>query len=114
MVATVITLIVISVILLIISFFMTDKFDQLESQLEQLSISSMQDTYQIKKQIKVLEEELLTDGLAATNEEPNIDQKPPLIQQVYELHKQGYSTIEISQKTKLDNYNVQAIINNSK
>ncbi|MEW9677929.1 hypothetical protein ABRT01_17545 [Lentibacillus sp. L22] len=56
-----ITLIAVAVVLFILTFFMNDKFADLESQVEQLSISSMQDTYQLKKKIKVLEEELLTD-----------------------------------------------------
>lgn len=113
MVATLITLIVVATILLVLSFFMTDKLEQLEGQYEQLSISMMQDTYQIKKQIKVLEEELLTDGFNDSTLHVD-DEKPLLIQQVYDLHQQGYSTTEISQQTNLDNYDVQAIINNSK
>jgi hypothetical protein len=38
---------------------MNDRLDELESQVEQNSITTMQDTYQMKKKIKVLEEELL-------------------------------------------------------
>lgn len=60
---TLITLIVVGAVLFIISFFMNDKFDEMESQLEQLSISTMQDTYQMKKKIKILEEELLSDDI---------------------------------------------------
>lgn len=92
---------------------MTDKIDQLESQYEQLSISTMQDTYQMKKQIKVLEEELLIDHSTRSNVTSG-DQKPLLIQQVYDLYQQGYSITEIAQKTRLDTHDVQAIINNSK
>ncbi|HLR08023.1 MAG TPA: hypothetical protein VK136_02025 [Bacillota bacterium] len=56
------TIIGIAIVLFILSFFMNDKFEELENQLEQLSISTMQDTYQMKKKINVLEEELLTDS----------------------------------------------------
>jgi hypothetical protein len=61
MIYILVTLIVTGIVLVIISFFMNDKFDEMESQLEQLSISTMQDTYQMKKKIKILEEELLSD-----------------------------------------------------
>ncbi|MFB4166477.1 hypothetical protein [Virgibacillus sp. JSM 102003] len=62
-----ITIIVIAVVLLVLSFFMNDKFDELESELEQFSISTMQDNYQMKKKIKILEEELLTDDFSKDN-----------------------------------------------
>ncbi len=41
---------------------MKDKIEDLENQVEQLSLSTMQDTYQLKKKIKVLEEEILSDS----------------------------------------------------
>ncbi|WP_347834093.1 hypothetical protein [Gracilibacillus sp. JCM 18860] len=41
-----ISLIIIGVILWVLSFFMHDRFKQIEDQLEQFSISSLQETYQ--------------------------------------------------------------------
>ncbi|SFD54327.1 hypothetical protein SAMN05216238_102140 [Lentibacillus persicus] len=64
MIYAIISIIVIAVVLLILSFFMNDKFDDLESEVEQLSISTMQENYQMKKKIKILEEELLTDDFS--------------------------------------------------
>ncbi|HLR62399.1 MAG TPA: hypothetical protein VK097_08145 [Lentibacillus sp.] len=61
MLYAVVTVIVLGVVLLILSFFMNDKFDDLESELEQLSISTMQENYQMKKKIKTLEDEVLTN-----------------------------------------------------
>ncbi|WP_373892821.1 hypothetical protein ACUL41_08940 [Virgibacillus natechei] len=58
-----IAIIIVAVVLFILSFFMNDKFKDLESQVEQLSISTMQDTYQMKKKIKILEEELLPEDI---------------------------------------------------
>lgn len=63
MLYAIIAVLITAVILFILSYFMNDRFEQLENQVEQLSISTMQDTYQIKKKIKVLEEELLTDDM---------------------------------------------------
>ncbi|AUJ26261.1 MULTISPECIES: hypothetical protein [Virgibacillus] len=61
MIYAIITIIAVGIVLLAISFFMNDRIEQVESQLEQFSITTMQDTYQMKKKIKILEEELLTE-----------------------------------------------------
>ncbi|MFU0791464.1 hypothetical protein JNUCC74_10320 [Cerasibacillus sp. JNUCC 74] len=61
MLYAIISIIVVGIVLLAVSFFMSDRIEQVESQLEQFSITTMQDTYQIKKKIKILEEELLTE-----------------------------------------------------
>lgn len=114
MTASIITIIVIALALIIISFFMTDKIDELESQYEQLSISTLQDTYQMKKQIKILEEELLLDSFPKENKQPKEERQPLLIKEVYELYQEGYSVEDISNQTTLDQHAVKAIINNSK
>ncbi|MFD2630836.1 hypothetical protein [Oceanobacillus kapialis] len=62
MLFAVIAILVVAIVLFILSFFMNDRIEDLESQLEQFSISTMQDTYQMKKKIKILEEELLTEN----------------------------------------------------
>lgn len=67
MIYAIVTIIIIALILLVLSFFMNDKFDEIESQLEQFSISTMQDNYQMKKKIKILEEELLTDDFSSNS-----------------------------------------------
>lgn len=63
MLYTALSIVGIAVVLFILSFFLHDKFADLESQFEQFSISTMQDTYQMKKKIKILEEELLTENI---------------------------------------------------
>ncbi|MBP1971771.1 hypothetical protein J2Z83_003926 [Virgibacillus natechei] len=63
MIYAAIAIIVVAIVLFGLSFFMNDKFEELESQVEQLSISTMQDTYQMKKKIKILEEELLPEDI---------------------------------------------------
>jgi uncharacterized protein YoxC len=59
----IISIIIVAVVLFVISYFMNDKFEELEKQLEQLSITTMQDTYQMKKKIKILEEELMPENI---------------------------------------------------
>jgi len=110
-----ITLISVSIVLIILSFFMNDKLTELEGQLEQFSISTMQDTYQMKKKIKILEEELLTDNISDTigTSLENDTNQPTLIQKVYTLHEQGYSIADIEQLTNLSSKEIQTIIKNS-
>jgi hypothetical protein len=63
MLYAIIAIIGVAAVLFVLSFFMNDRMEELESQLEQFSITTMQDTYQMKKKIKILEEELLTEEL---------------------------------------------------
>ncbi|MDM5313345.1 hypothetical protein [Peribacillus frigoritolerans] len=46
-----------AIVLLIISFFGKDKVAKLEEDLEQMTLTYMQDIYQLKKKVKILEEE---------------------------------------------------------
>lgn len=105
---TIITLLVISIVLFIISFFTNDKFKQLEDQLEQASLSNLQETYQMKKKIKILEEELLSDDMDAFD-----IQKPkqtPLMRTVQQMHLAGKSTAEIARSTNLSEYDIHSLI----
>lgn len=113
------TVIIIAVILFVTSFFFNDKLQSVEEQLEQFSIATMQDTYQLKNKIKVLEEELLTnEAIASTvtnNDSPKkFENNPLLVQKVQHLHEQGYSLDDISKETELNNDDVQAILNYQK
>lgn len=109
------TIIVIAIILLIASFYMNDKYNDIESEMEQLSIQTMQDTYQIKKKLEILEEELLTNHTVTATVEPipsSFKNKPLLLQKVYHLQQQGYSVEDIAQQTDLTAHDVQIILNN--
>lgn len=116
----IVSLIGIAIVLFIISFFADDKITKLEEQFEQFSITTMQDTYQLKKRIKILEEEILSSNVSQNpNQEQNmrnvpdsVKHKPLLIQKVYHLHQQGYSNVDISQQTSLSADDIQTIINN--
>jgi uncharacterized protein YigA (DUF484 family) len=54
-----IVLISLSILLFVLSFFKKDRVTELEKQMEALTIQMMQENYQLKKRLKVLEEELL-------------------------------------------------------
>ncbi|MEC5422247.1 hypothetical protein QGM71_01935 [Virgibacillus sp. C22-A2] len=63
MIYAIIFIVITGAVLFVLSFFMNDRLEDLENQLEQFSITTMQDTYQMKKKIKILEEELLTEDI---------------------------------------------------
>ncbi|MFD1412778.1 hypothetical protein, partial [Oceanobacillus jeddahense] len=64
MLFAILAVVVIGIVLFILSFFINDRLEEVESQLEQLSITTMQDTYQLKKKVSVLEEELLPQKIS--------------------------------------------------
>ncbi|GAB2573352.1 hypothetical protein [Gracilibacillus alcaliphilus] len=105
------TVIVIGVVLWITSFFLQDKFKHLEEQMEQLSISSLQETYQLKKKINVLEEELLMDDFSMQRSlQFKTQMSASVISEVKELYQQGHDTDSIAEQLNLDEYDVIAIV----
>ncbi|MEJ9228993.1 hypothetical protein LAV79_05735 [Peribacillus butanolivorans] len=54
--ALIILLFSLAIIILMISFFKQDKIARLEEDLEQMTLTYMQDIYQLKKKVKILEE----------------------------------------------------------
>ena len=55
-------LVVVGLLALIISYFKQDKIKQVEEQIEGTSITMMQELYQVKKKLRVLEEEVLIEN----------------------------------------------------
>lgn len=120
MLYVILTIILIGIGLFIVSFFFNDRMHKLEEQLEQFSLSSMQDTYQIKKKLKVLEEELLvnepirkpipSEKQVFSKSSDNVADKPLVVQKIYHLHEQGFSLEDIAKETNLSTYDVQTIL----
>lgn len=52
-------LIIVGLVALILSYTKQDSIKQIESQLEENSITMMQELYKVKKKIRVLEEEMM-------------------------------------------------------
>lgn len=111
------TIIVIAIILFVSSFFMSDKLRDLEVQFEQFSITAMQDTYQMKKKISILEEELLADQKIDEEEEEKVKElprdvaeRPKLINVVHEMNERGLSVEEIAQETGLSADHIRTIL----
>ncbi|MDQ0244446.1 hypothetical protein J2S09_002012 [Bacillus fengqiuensis] len=112
----IVVLIAIAIIVYLLSFFKHSKIEALEKQVEQLSLSMMQETYQLKKQIKALQEELMMDNFQSPRRESTparsivIDKTLPVHNQIIHFHKEGYSIQEIAKHTSLPLEEVRLII----
>ncbi|ASA95463.1 hypothetical protein CA592_00565 [Anoxybacillus flavithermus] len=96
---TLIGLISFAIILLLISFFQKDRVKEVEEQVEQLTLSTMQQLYEIKKRVKALEEELLVGMELFSTEE-----------QIWSLHKQGWTKEQIARKLNMPIDEVNIVI----
>lgn len=121
MLYAILTLFTISFILYIVSFALKDRFKDLEDQIEQVTLTSMQESYQLKKKMRVLEEELLVDDFPAdmfseqsqptrTQESPPFQREeanqPPLVHKVLHMYNQGYTTRDIAAETSLNEHDI--------
>lgn len=97
---------------------MKDRYKEIKSELEQLSMQQIQETYQIKRKLKVLEEELLVnDGdfpqplqtYASGSSRKEIH--AIIKNQVWSLAQQGLSLDQIAKQSSLSIEDVQGIIN---
>ena len=99
-----------SILIFVVSLFMPNRIQQMETELEELSYQVIQDSYQFKKRLKVLEEELLVDHspspLSANSSKPN----EIIVNQVLSLHKQGLSNTQIALQSALSIEEVEKII----
>ncbi|CAH0347002.1 hypothetical protein [Bacillus sp. CECT 9360] len=108
-----IILLSIAIVLLILSFFKKDHVKKLQEELEELTLTHMQDVYQLKKKIKILEEELLIqDSPGPSMRASHSINKPNEILkvQVVSLYQQGLSLEQITKQSTLPMETVQKII----
>jgi hypothetical protein len=107
----VIGLLSLSIFLFIVSFFLRDRYKDLEKEIEDVSMNYLQENYQLKKRMKILEEELMLDG-----QQPIRKVKQParvhevVKNQVIALYNQGIAIEQIAKQSALSNTEVQQII----
>src|SRR5690625_771333 len=111
MIYVIITLLITALFLFGISFFISDKFSEIESEFEQFSISMMQENYQVKKKLEFLEEKL-SIGNDSNQTNYDIGNEPRVINKVHELHDKGYSVVDIAHQTNFSNHDIQTILKN--
>lgn len=114
----IIGLLISSIILIIFSFFIKDPYKELKEEFDQFSMQQFQELYQIKKKLKVLEEELLIEDdyfnpstLVNEINTPNKEIHAILKNQVWSLAQQGLSIEQISKQSSLTPNEVKNIIN---
>jgi hypothetical protein len=110
----IIGLFVVAIVLLLLSFFSKDRVSKLEDDLEQLSLTYMQDVYQLKRKMKVLEEELLIQEPVSTVPPVRYQKKAPINEilksQVISLYNQGLSLQQIERQSTLSQDEIIEII----
>ena len=102
---TVSILLVISCFLFILSFFRKDRNKEVDEQIENFSITLMQEIYQLKKKIKVLEEEILVGQDEVYFSEPQTLDRPQLRDHILSLYEDGYSVEDIAESKGLSEQN---------
>jgi hypothetical protein len=106
-----------SLLLLVISIFQKDTYRELKEEVDQLTLQQVQEVYQIKRKIKILEEELLiteddltTTGIPVTKKQKEIHDI--IKNQVWALAQQGKPLEQIAAQSSLSIDEVIVILNN--
>ncbi|WP_400242395.1 hypothetical protein AB3U99_15660 [Niallia sp. JL1B1071] len=114
----------VSLLLLLLSFFLRDPIKDLREEIDQLSIQQVQELYKIKKKLKVLEEELMIGEENFSFKSPSSIKETKPIQnentlsihaiiknQVWTLAASGVPIDQIANQSSLSISQVQHIIN---
>lgn len=101
----------IAILLFLLSFFRKDRTAEIEKQLENISITYMQEIYQLKKKIRLLEEELLINHQPPSfQRQTKSTSQQQLLQEVVSLYEQGENTEAIATATGLTIDEVQRLL----
>lgn len=101
-----------STLLFVVSFFLPNRMKRIETDLEELSYQIIKDSYQLKKRMKVLEEELLVEHSPSLLPPPKSKPNEIIINQVLSLYRQGVEIEKISAQSTLSKEEVKDIIDN--
>jgi hypothetical protein len=89
-------------LLFILSLFRKDKTVELENQIEQMSITYMQEIYQLKRKVRYLEEELLISAEQSNSLRQNhLNSHKKLLEEIFDLYERGFDIHAIASKTRL-------------
>lgn len=111
-----ISLFVCAIFLFLASFFLKDPYKEIREELDQLSMQQLQELYQIKKKLKVLEEELLVSDIELSPPLSQMDSSDKKIvhdiikNQVKSLAQQGTPIEQIAKLSSLSIQDVQGIL----
>lgn len=108
----IITLATIAIILFVSSFFMNDRFANIEKLVEEQSIKFSQDVFALKRKLTDLDERIQTNAYVI--DRTGLADKTPLVtQKVYHLYQQGLSYEDIAKRTELTVDEIELIIKNN-
>ncbi|WP_175991035.1 hypothetical protein [Bacillus sp. Marseille-Q1617] len=101
-----------SILLFFLSFFQKDRYAAIEKEVEDLSMTILQENYQMKKRLRVLEEELMMDGDSSLKRTPPVRKTIHEVvrNQVIALYQQGIPLEQIAKQSALTKSDVQHII----
>ena len=115
------SLFLLAIFLLVFSLFKKDKAAKLEEELEQITLTHMQDIYQLKKKVSILEEEFMIQDQPRHFSSPSKQtitqiKKPVAINeiiknQVLALYRQGCSLDQIEKQSTLSKDQIMEVIN---
>ncbi|WP_100406802.1 hypothetical protein [Bacillus solitudinis] len=108
---TLIILISVAILLFILSIFQKDRTKEVERQMENFSITLMQEIYQLKKKIRILEEELLIGHQPLPkSSHSRSTTKQQLLEDVVRLYNEDFTIEEIALKTTLTTMEVEGLL----
>lgn len=102
-----------SILLLLGSFFQKDPYKELKEEIDQLTLQHVQELYQVKKKLKILEEELLInndDFSFSSNSSSKRDINKIIKNQVWALAQQGKPVEQIASQSSLSAEDVYFIL----
>ncbi|WP_153732954.1 hypothetical protein [Sporosarcina obsidiansis] len=105
-------LLIIGVLAVLASFFVGNHSRTFEDELEKVSVSLHQETSNLKKRVRVLEEELMVtppiqESFATA---PKKTVHAIIVNQITSLHSQGYTIHEIAQRASMSEDEVAAVL----
>lgn len=106
---TILVLLIIACLLFILSFFRKDRTAILEKQLEDLSMTYMQEMYQLKKKIRLLEDELLLSSEQSPFQK-RLNPQQQLVDEIISYYNDGDDLETIAKKTGLTRSEVEHLL----
>lgn len=110
----IIILLAIAILLFVVSFYGKDRVKMVQEEIDQLSLSMVQETYLLKKKIKILEEELLTNDIDHESGPSQTSVMSLSNSTILSLYDSGLSYEEIGKKTNVAVEEVQLILEQAK
>ena len=109
----IIVLLSIAILFFLLSFLQKNRVQVIENELEELSLKFLEENYQLKKRMKVLEEELLLDDaifLKGSSQREKKEINQILMNQVIALYHQGLDYEQIAKQSSLSLAEVTQIL----